>query len=273
MTKSRPTPAADPPAYLIFDVETVPDGVLLAKVRHPGEAISPKDAVARARQEALERSGGRSDFVAASFCYPVAVSVARVRQDFSLEAITCLDAPKFRPREIVADFWRGLSRYPSTLVSFNGRTFDLPVLELAAYRWGIAAPEHFTDRHGRRYRYGQGHLDLHEWIGNYGAFPVTGGLNLLSKLLGKPGKMQTTGADVWDLFAQGKIVEINDYCMYDVLDTYFVFLRTRVMSGEIDLDREQECVRSARKWIEKQRGKHPHLDLYLENWGDWQPWV
>lgn len=266
------TPAGDP-TYLIFDVETVPDGVLLSKVMYPSEKLAPEQAVDRAREEARIKSGGRSDFVAATFCYPVAVCVARVSEDFHLQAITCLDAPKYRPHEIVADFWRGLGRFRSTLVSFNGRGFDMPVLEMAAFRWGIAAPEHFNEKFGRRHRYGEGHLDLNDWLSNHGACPMTGGLNLLSKLLGKPGKMKSTGADVWDMFREGKTREINDYCMFDVLDTYFVFLRSRVLTGELRIDQEQDRVRQARLWIESQLSRHPHLQQYLDNWGDWIPWV
>jgi predicted PolB exonuclease-like 3'-5' exonuclease len=265
--------ATSDPAYLVFDVETVPDGVLIAKVKFPGESITPLDAVARARREALERTEGKSDFLPPSFLYPVAVCVARVREDYSLESITCLDAPKFRPREIAAAFWRGLARYHCPLVSFNGRSFDLPVLEMAAFRWGLTAPGHFEEKFGRRYRYGTAHLDLADWLSNHGAAPVAGGLNLLSKLLGKPGKMQTTGADVYDLHLAGKIQKINDYCMFDVLDTYFVFLRSRVMTGDLSAEREHECVLSARKWIESQLKKLPHLQIYLDNWGDWEPWI
>lgn len=260
-------------AYLVFDVETIPDGELLRRVRYAGESLSPEAAVERARAQALERSDGKSDFVAASFCYPIAVCVARVSADYQLQAITCLDRPTFHPKTIVEDFWKGLAHYHSTLVSFNGRGFDLPVLELAAFRYGIAARGHFNERYGRRYRFGTSHLDLNDWLSNHGACPISGGLDLLSKLLGKPGKMRITGHDVWDLYREGKVGDINDYCMFDVLDTYFVFLRTRLLTGEIDLETEQKRVEQARGWIESQLETHPHLQEYLDNWGDWEPWI
>lgn len=267
------TPPNTEPAFLIFDIETIPDGELLRRVKYQGTKISAEKAVEKAREEALERSDGKSDFVATTYCYPIAVCVARVSADFTLQAITCLDAPQFRPREIVADFWKGLAHYNATLVSFNGRGFDLPVLELAAFRYGISVHGHFENRFGRRYRFGTAHLDLNDWLSNHGACPITGGLNLLSKLLGKPGKMTVRGQDVWELYKSGKIQEINDYCMFDVLDTYFVFLRTRVLTGDIDLETEQARVADARQWITSRLTKAPHLQQYLENWGDWEPWV
>lgn len=261
------------PAFLIVDVETAPDGELLRRVRYSRDNITAAQAAERARADALERSGGRSDFIAPSFCHPVAIAVARVAADYTLQAITCLDAPKFRPREMTADFWKGLAHYHSTLVTFNGRGFDLPVLELAAFRFGISVRGYFNERHGRRARYGRQHLDLHDWLSNHGACPVAGGLDLLSKLLGKPGKMNVSGRDVQDLYREGKVQEINDYCMFDVLDTYFVFLRTRVLTGELDLGTEQDRVNRAREWIESQLPKFPHLSQYLANWGDWTLWI
>ncbi|MFO0948849.1 MAG: 3'-5' exonuclease, partial [Planctomycetota bacterium] len=166
----------DEPAYLVFDVETIPDGELIRRVKYAHEDMSTDEAVQRAREEALEKSEGHSDFLAPSFCYPIAICVARVAADFTLQSITCLDTPKFRSREMVADFWKGMAHYHATLVSFNGRGFDLPVLELAAFRFGISARGHFDDRFGRRYRFGTAHLDLNDWLSNHGACPITGGL-------------------------------------------------------------------------------------------------
>jgi hypothetical protein len=55
-----------------------------------------------------------------------------------------------------------------------------------------------------------------------------------------------------------------------VLDTYFVFLRSRVMLGRITLEDEQRLVDEAKTWIEQRAENQPGLKHYLENWGDWQ---
>ena len=60
--------------------------------------------------------------------------------------------------------------------------FDLPLLEIAAFRYGIAAPAILGKRSD------DWHLDLMAWLTNSGAIRLSGGLNLLAKLLGKPGK-------------------------------------------------------------------------------------
>jgi hypothetical protein len=60
--------------------------------------------------------------------------------------------------------------------------------------------------------------------------------------------------------------------MFDTLDTYFVFLRTRVMTGELTLEQEHILVMRAKAWITQKVTQLPALQHYLDNWGDWDPW-
>src|SRR5581483_9591976 len=101
---------------------------------------------------------------------------------------------------------------------------------------------------------------------NFGACRVHGGLNLFAKLLGKPGKMDITGDQVYGLYREGRLREINDYCMFDTLDTYFVFLRTRVLLGEMDAGEEQFRTEKARAWLEDRVGEMPAVRQYLDGW-------
>jgi predicted PolB exonuclease-like 3'-5' exonuclease len=267
--RSAPAPAGPATAFLVLDTESVPDGRLLAKVKYPGEDVDPEEAVRRAQEEARDRSRDGSDFLPVTFQYPVAVCVVRVGNDFGLQAVTCLDAPLYRPAEIVRKFWQGVSRYRAKLVTFNGRGFDLPLLELAAFRYGCSARDYF---YNSRNRYNGNHLDLFDWLSNYGACRLAGGLDLLAKILGKPGKMEIAGDQVYALYRAGKQQAINDYCMFDTLDTYFVFLRSRVLSGDLTLQDEAELVRRARDWLEGKVADLPAVRQYLESFGTWEPW-
>jgi predicted PolB exonuclease-like 3'-5' exonuclease len=263
------------PAFLIIDTESVPDGRLLSRVKYAGENLTTEEAVQRAQAEARDRSLTGSDFVPVSFHYPVAVCILRAGSDLSLQAVTCLDAPSFRPRKIVEAFWAGIAAYKEKykervkLVTFNGRTFDFPLLELAAYRYGCQARDYFLSS---RNRFGGGHIDVMDWLTNFGALRLAGGLDLLSKLLGLPGKMDVSGDQVYALHCDGQAQAINDYCMFDTLDTYFVFLRTRVLTGEITLEQEHILVRRAKSWLESKTAELPALAQYLAHWGEWNPW-
>jgi predicted PolB exonuclease-like 3'-5' exonuclease len=255
-------PLSQRTAFLVVDTESVPDGRLLAAVKYPGEGLSPEQAIERAQNEAREQSTSGSDFLPVSFQIPVAICVVRVAADFSLQAVTCLDSPDYRPREVVMKFWLGVARYQAKLVTFNGRGFDMPLLELAAFRYGFSGRDYFQSNRNRF----NGHLDLLDWMTNFGATRLAGGLNLLSKLIGKPGKMEVAGDQVYRMHLEGRATEINEYCMFDTLDTYFVFLRTRVLTGDISLERESELIDQAREYLETKSRDLPALRQYLDNW-------
>lgn len=263
--------------YLVFDSESVSDGRLISRVRYPGEGLSPAEAVSRYRAELVEATG--SDFVPYTYQVPVSLVVAKVAGDYSLLDLVALDEPAFRPHVITDLFWRGWEAYRRpTLVSFNGRSFDVPLLELAAFRYGLCSPGWFniTDKNWEqnRSRYNTGaHLDLHDLLTNFGATRFSGGLNLAANLLGKPGKMDVQGDMVQDMHNEGRLAEINDYCRCDVLDTYFVFLRVAVLLGRLPLPREQELVAATKDWITARADQCPAYARYLAGWGDWEnPW-
>ncbi len=253
--------------YIVFDTESVVDGDLLGRVLYPGEDLEGDGAIARY----LEDKGDPNAFIPVTFHRPVAIAVARVGADFRIQDVSCLDAPDFDSRRMVELFWKGIEHYGrAALVDFNGRGFDLPLLTVSAFRYGITCRRYFDDdRFGFRYRFTEKHIDLMEWMTEYGAFRVTGGLNLLAKMLGKPGKMETSGDKVAELYAQGAVEQINDYCLRDVLDTYFVFLRTRVLTGALELDAEQAIVEEVREWLSERVRDMPALELYLDNFGVW----
>ena len=109
---------------------------------------------------------------------------------------------------------------------------------------------------------------------NFGASRFNGGLNLAANLPGKPGKIEVQGNMVQDLYNDGKLAEINDYCRCDVLDTYFVFLRTSVLLGRITLDQEKELVEHTHEWLLARQDESAAFRTYLEHWGSWNnPWA
>lgn len=264
--------------YLVFDVESASDGALISKVRYPGEELEPALAIARYRAELLEESG--SDFIPYTYQVPVTIVVAKVAADFRLLDIVLLDAPEFRPHVMAEKFWRGWEAYNRpTLVTFNGRGFDLPLLELAAFRFGISVPGWFDlsakayDQPRNRYNL-QAHLDLQDLLVNFGAARFHGGLNLAASILGKPGKMDIQGCMVQDMHDAGQLADINDYCVCDVLDTYFVFLRTQVLLGKLTLEKELVLVNETREWMTARADDTKSFRMYLDRCSDWpNPWV
>ncbi|MEO1614487.1 MAG: 3'-5' exonuclease [Planctomycetota bacterium] len=263
-------------SHLVFDCESIADGALIAKVRYPGQGLSPAEAVAQYQAELLEQKG--STFIPYTFQVPIAVVVAKVTEDCRLVDIVSLDEPDFRSHVITAHFWKGWEVYKRPQwVTFNGRTFDLPLMELAAYRFGISIAPWFKNDGYRspRNRYSvESHLDLQDLLTNFSATRFNGGLNLATKLLGKPGKMDVTGDQVQEQFDAGDLQGISDYCRCDVLDTYFVFLRSMVLQGRLTLEQELEIVAETKTWIESRSDDCAAYATYLGSWEDWHdPWV
>ena len=264
--------------YLVFDVESIADGNLISKIKYPDKNLSAAEAIGEYASELKERFG--SEFIPYTYHIPVSIAVAKIDDQFNLVDIVTLDVPKYRPHVMTKHFWDGWKAYKQpSLVSFNGRSFDLPLLELAAYRYGISIPEWFNI-YGKtweqpRARYNQAsHLDLQDILTNFGAARLSGGLNLCANIVGGPGKMGVAGHMVQQMYDDGKLDQINDYCCCDVLDTYFVLLRTALMMGKITLDEEIEKVEATRAWLSENAIEHPVYKEYLDSCSQWKnPWV
>jgi predicted PolB exonuclease-like 3'-5' exonuclease len=284
----EPKPDKPQVRYLIFDTEAVADGELVGRIRFPNESLSPQEAIRKYRQQVSEERYDGKDILPVTFMLPISVALAKVDAEFRLLDVVVLDAPLFRPWVITEKFWKGWWHYrrpaefnpglslPPTLVSFNGRMYDIPLLELAAFRFGQSVPQWFNvfdkSYEQARNRYNlDAHLDLNDVLTNYSAFRLSGGLNLMANLLGKPGKTGVDGSQVQDMYNEGRLEEINNYCRCDVLDTYFVFLRSQVLLGRLKLDDEQARVQEAKAYLETNAECCPAYAHYLEHWGEWTP--
>jgi len=236
------TPAAGPAdvvRFLVFDIETRVDKSLLNTIEYPGEGLSDAEAYDRRRAELTESFG--SDFVPVSYHVPVSIVLGTVDPQYVLRSVDVLGADLLTEAEMTRVFWSRVESLAGTLVSFNGRGFDLPVMELQALRHGCQAPRYFNDKNGLRSRWGGRHYDLHEFFTNSGAARLRGGFDLLCKISGLPGKGEVAGADVQRLWEAGRYDEVHRYCRSDVIQTYFLLLRAERMRGNLS----QEAFRHA----------------------------
>ena len=247
--------------YLVYDIESVTDKALLNQVLYPGDGLS--DQAAFERHLAELAAEGR-DFINPAFHVPISLAAVAVAQDFSISKIGLLGGEQRTPDAIVRDFWNIYNTQQAVLVDFHGKGFDLRLLELWSYRLGIKIHSRHFEKFGTRYRFSEdNHIDLHEFMSNNGAIRWRGGLNLFAKLIGKPGKMETKGEMVQELFDAGEQFKIDDYCLCDTMDTYFVFLRTRVMRGELTLEQEKALTEEARGQMETKQGEGDYFKNYL----------
>lgn len=252
---------------LAFDIETVPDVETGRRLYGLGD-LSDKEC-GRAMFAIRREETGESEFLKHHLHRVVAISAVMRHADnvkvWSLGDETSSEA------EIIRRFYDGLERYTPTLVSWNGSGFDLPVLHYRSLKHGISAPRYWDmGQNDSSFRYNnylsrfhERHTDLKDVLSAYQP-RATVPLDEISALLGFPGKMGRSGADVWDQHLAGKIGEIRDYCETDALNTYLVYLRYELIRGHLDDNghqRETELVRKALRESNK-----PHLNEFLSCW-------
>jgi len=152
--------------------------------------------------------------------------------------------PNDRERAILEKFASGRAKDSPTIVTWNGRRFDLPVLTLRSLRYGIGHSWYYQSR-DTRYRFSEaGHCDLADCMSDYGS-TASLGLDGVARLIGLPGKYGAfDGAGVAEAFADGKHAEIAAYCLSDSVQTAFAFLRWNLLKGELSVDAYRTAARS-----------------------------
>src|SRR5690606_35859770 len=161
----------------------------------------------------------------------VCIGVLWLGSDLSVKRIGIIGEDKDEAG-VLADFARFLDRHRPTLVTFNGRGFDLPVIAARCMKHGQQLNYYYRDR-DVRYRFStEGHLDLLDFLSDFGASKRSR-LDVWAKVAGMPGKVGVDGKDVGPLVHAGRVQEVKDYCLCDVVQTTAVFLRTQLVRGEL----------------------------------------
>lgn len=151
-------------------------------------------------------------------------------------------------RELVLAFAEEESSDHAQLVSWNGRGFDLPVLNLRALKHKIPMDWYYKEK-DMRYRFTDaGHCDLMDYLGDYGAARNMK-LDDICRLIGLPGKTgEVTGKSVASVVAQGNNLDnmtmVGRYCAQDAVQTALVFVRSRYHKGMISAKEHDAAVES-----------------------------
>jgi 3'-5' exonuclease len=171
-----------------------------------------------------------------------------------------LGAPHIGERseaKLISDFIDKIGELRPQLITFNGHSFDLPVLRYRAMVNRISA----TGLQVRQYfhRYTDDALDLCDVLGSY----VPGGkvkLDEVSKILGLTGKPEgVDGTRVEEMILAGQIEEVARYCESDVLNTYRVWLVYELFRGAITTEELDWSEAQIRDFVSSRRAPNPHL--------------
>ena len=102
-------------------------------------------------------------------------------------------------------------------------------------------------------------MDLADLLTDYGASRMPS-LSALAQLVGMPGKMDVDGSKVQSMFEHGRHAEIRDYCLHDVIQTTFVFLRAELLRGRVTRDEYRARAQALWDALERDRRALPVLE-------------
>ena len=237
---------------LTFDIETIPDCDGIRRLHQLPADLSDRDVAEVAFQKRRAQSGGASDFL------PVHLQRLRV---FSI------GEPEAGEAAAIQRFFDGVNKYVPQLVTWNGRSFDLPVLVNRGLIHGVGAQCFWDTGDDNKYnnyinRFHERHCDLMDVLSIYGGRGAP--LDELARLAGFPGKLGVGGGAVWDSYLAGGIEAIRNYCEADTINTYLLYLRFQLMRCSYAPERYQSELALVRSTLDKR--SEPHWREFLSLW-------
>jgi predicted PolB exonuclease-like 3'-5' exonuclease len=208
-----------------MDIETVPDPELWSVEKaNPRSRKKPEDQMPPLYA-----------------CKVIVIGVALFDDTLNLVGLSVLADPN--EAGLIQSMSQWLASQDAALVTFNGRTFDLPLLALRALRHGVAQ-DFNTQEHRKRYTEAR-HIDLFDVLTEYGYLGKTGyNLDALTQVIGLAGKNGIDGSMVAGLYAKGEIEKIKGYCGCDLARQAFLFFRYLLMRGRISREQYQAAAKN-----------------------------
>lgn len=132
-------------------------------------------------------------------------------------------------------FWKICAKYPGRVVTWGGRTFDVPFLYLRSAINGVAPSRNIM---GVRYAF-HDHCDLYELVTFFGASRVGSySLQAYAHAFGIEHPGLHTGRSIAEIYEAGVVEEIAEFCMHDVRATYQLYERMKPTIGVVMGTRE-----------------------------------
>jgi 3'-5' exonuclease len=236
-------------SVIVWDVETVPDlkGFAVAN-GHDGKC---DDDIRAAMGDKFPKHIYHSI---------VCIGALVARQENGYWTVGALGAPHVGERsekELVSSFVDRVAELTPQLVTFNGSSFDLPVLRYRAMVNGVAAPG--LSLRPYFHRFTEDAVDLCDVLSSFSP-QGKATLHELCRVMGLPGKPDgISGADVEKYYREGRVREIAEYCESDVVNTYRVWLRYELFRGRLSDAAFQASEANLVDFIKVRRNAKPHL--------------
>jgi len=238
---------------LVWDLETVPDLPCVARVN--GLAEGDNDGA---------RAALGDKFPKLPFHQIACIGALVAERINGFWNVRSLGAPHIGDRsepELLQSFVDRIETFKPQMVTFNGSSFDLPVLRYRAMINRLSAPGLECRRYW--YRYSDDCLDLCDALASYGPGAKIG-LHELCRVLGFPGKPDgMNGGEVDRYVQEGRIAEVAAYCETDVVNTYRVWLVYELFRGTLSRPEFDASETNLLEFIRERVSAKPHLEALL----------
>lgn len=210
-------------SVIIWDIETVPDlkGFAAANGRDGQSDIEIREAMGDKFPKHIYHS-------------IICIGALIAHQENGGWVIDALGAPNIGERSekaLISSFVDRIAELAPRLVTFNGSSFDLPVLRYRAMVNGVSAPGLAMRPYFNRYT--EDAVDLCDVLSSFSP-QGKATLHELCRVMGLPGKPDgISGGDVEKYYREGRLREIAEYCEGDVVNTYRVWLRYELFRGRL----------------------------------------
>ena len=236
-------------SVIVWDLETIPDLRGFA---------AANDLDGKSDDEIREAMGDKfPKHIYHSIACIGALIAHRNNDHWVVDALGAPHVGERTEKELIASFVDRIEELSPQLVTFNGNSFDLPVLRYRAMTHSIAA----LGLSSRPYfnRYTDDAVDLCDVLSSFSS-QSKATLHELCRVMGLPGKPDTIdGSDVHKYFREGKIQEIADYCETDIVNTYRLWLRHELFRGRLSDAGFQASEVNLAQFIKTRSNVKPHL--------------
>jgi predicted PolB exonuclease-like 3'-5' exonuclease len=236
-------------SIIVWDIETVPDLKGFAAANgHDGKTDD----------EIRAEMGDK--FPKHIYHSIICIGALVAHRDESRWTVDAIGAPHIGERSekaLISSFVDRIAELRPQLVTFNGSSFDLPVLRYRAMVHGVAAPGLLLRPYFNRYS--EDAIDLCDVLSSF-SHQGKAMLHELCRVMGLPGKPDDmTGAEVEKYYRDGHIREIAAYCESDIVNTYRLWLRYERFCGRLSDAEFQASEAHLIDFIKARGNTKPHL--------------
>jgi predicted PolB exonuclease-like 3'-5' exonuclease len=261
-------------ALVVFDVEAVPDLEMARRLLEQPDD-TPDPGIRRMLGERYARSGEdtATAFLKAPIYRIVAIAALYAKREdgggpWTVTHIGSRSIGEKSEAELLLGFVKSLPvdgrGTGPILVTFGGNGFDLPLLRYRAFAHGVPVPGlHGGGHRNYWHRFGSDHVDLCDALSGYGGStkPSLAEIAALAKIPVKIGGVD--GSQVESFVAAGRLSEVADYCLTDVLATACVFLRYEMVRGELRPAHFDASMDSLKAIVQRHLEQWPLLSAFL----------